>query len=123
MSSNNSRSSLKSIMGPRGFPMTLTDLPSPKTKRWVTDRKAEVICAVRGGLLSLEEACRRYTLTIDEFLEWQRGYDADGLKGLRATKGEAWGAKEAQREVAGRATPLAATTPKTFGCKPADDLK
>jgi D-arabinose 1-dehydrogenase-like Zn-dependent alcohol dehydrogenase len=30
---------------------------SPGTKRWVIRRKAEVIAAVRGGLLSIEEAC------------------------------------------------------------------
>src|SRR5438105_13060223 len=34
-------------------------------------RKAEVVAAVRGGLLSLEEACSRYTLTVEEFLSWQ----------------------------------------------------
>jgi len=37
----------------------------------VIRRKAEVVAAVRGGLLSLEEACSRYTLTVDEFLSWQ----------------------------------------------------
>ena len=31
----------------------LTDLPA--TKRWVIRRKAEVVAAVRGGLLSFEE--------------------------------------------------------------------
>ena len=30
-------------------------------------RKAEVVAAVRGGLLSLEEACSRYALNSDEF--------------------------------------------------------
>ena len=38
---------------------------------WVIRRKAEVVAAVRGGLLSLEEACSRYTLTVEEFLAWQ----------------------------------------------------
>ena len=46
-------------------------LPAPGTKRWVIRRKAEVVAAVRGGLLSLEEACARYTLTVEEFLAWQ----------------------------------------------------
>jgi hypothetical protein len=44
------------------------------------------VAAVRGGLLSLEEACKRYKLTIDEFLSWQRLIDRHGLPGLRATK-------------------------------------
>ena len=41
---------------------------------------------MRGGLISLEEACERYTLTVDEFLSWQRSIDKHGLPGLRATR-------------------------------------
>jgi len=44
------------------------------------------VAAVRGGLLSLDEACRRYTLTVEEFLAWQRAIDRFGLAGLRATR-------------------------------------
>ena len=43
-------------------------------------------CALRLGLISLEEACERYTLTVDEFLSWQRSIDKHGLPGLRATR-------------------------------------
>jgi len=64
----------------------LDDLPPPNTKRWVVRRKAEVVAAVRHGLLSLEDACKRYTLSIDEFLSWQRLMEAHGVRGLRATK-------------------------------------
>ena len=39
-----------------------------------------------GGLLSLEEACSRYTLTVDEFLSWQFSIDQHGLAGLRTTR-------------------------------------
>ena len=67
-------------------PLTIASLPAPDTKRWVTRRKAEVVAAVRGGLLSLDDACKRYKLTIDEFLIWQRLIDRHGLPGLRATK-------------------------------------
>ncbi len=67
-------------------PVTLDDLPPPDTKRWVIRRKAEVVAAVRGGLLSLDEACERYKLTVDEFLSWQRSIDRHGLPGLRATR-------------------------------------
>ena len=49
-------------------------------------RKAEVVAAVRGGLISIEEACERYKLTVDEFLSWQRSIDRYGLPGLRATR-------------------------------------
>ncbi len=44
------------VIGPDGSPLTLADLPPPGTKRWVIRRKAEVVAAVRGGLLSLDDA-------------------------------------------------------------------
>ncbi len=52
----------------------------------MASRKATVVCAVRGGLLSLEEACRRYTLTVEEFLSWQSSVERHGLAGLRTTR-------------------------------------
>ena len=73
------------VIGPEGTPLTLADLPAPDTVRWVIRRKAEVVAAVRGGLLSLEEACTRYTLSVDEFLNWQAAIDKHGLAGLRTT--------------------------------------
>ena len=84
--SNNSNVLLKHVIGPTGSPLTLADLPSPGTQRWVIRRKAEVVAAVRGGLLSLEEACTRYTLTVEEFLSWQKSIDQHGLGGLRTTR-------------------------------------
>ena len=74
------------VIGPDGLPLTLKDLPPASTKRWVIRRKAEVVAAVRGGLLTLEEACDRYTLTVEEFLGWQKAIDQYGLPGLRATR-------------------------------------
>ncbi|HOP18901.1 MAG TPA: DUF1153 domain-containing protein [Parvularculaceae bacterium] len=74
------------VIGPDGMPLTLADLPPPNTKRWVIRRKAEVVAAVRGGLLTLEEACARYTLTLEEFLSWQKAIDQFGMPGLRATR-------------------------------------
>jgi hypothetical protein len=76
----------KYVVGPDGSPLTIADLPAPGTTRWVIRRKAEVVAAVRGGLLSLEEACRRYMLTVEEFLAWQRSIDRHGLAGLRTTR-------------------------------------
>ena len=43
------------VIGPLGEPLTIDDLPSPKTKRWVVRRKAEVVAAVNGGLLTIDE--------------------------------------------------------------------
>ena len=47
------RPRVKYVIGPDGSPLTIADLPAPGTKRWVIRRKAEVVAAVRGGLLSL----------------------------------------------------------------------
>ncbi len=66
--------------------MTVHDLPPGNTKRWVIRRKAKVVAGVRGGLISLEDALSRYSLSIDEFLSWQRQLDQHGLDGLRATR-------------------------------------
>ena len=73
------------VIGPSGRPMTTNDLPPANTKRWISHRKAEVVAGVRAGLISLDEACRRYSLSIDEFLSWQRNFEEKGLKGLRVT--------------------------------------
>ena len=59
-------------------PLTIADLPAASTNRWVIRRKAEVIAAVHDGLVSLEEVCRRYTLTVEEFLSWQSLIDRYG---------------------------------------------
>ncbi|NKB83496.1 DUF1153 domain-containing protein [Ochrobactrum grignonense] len=79
------RPRIKYVIGPDGSPLTIADLPAT-TRRWVIRRKAEVVAAVRGGLLSLEEACQRYTLTVEEFLGWQSSIDEHGLAGLRTTR-------------------------------------
>jgi integrase len=76
------QSGTKYVIGPDGSRLTLADLPSPDTKRWVMRRKAEIVVAVCGGLLSLDEACSRYTLNYDEFRSWQRRLDRFGLEGL-----------------------------------------
>ena len=80
------RPRVKYVIGPDGSPLTINDLPPPSTRRWVIRRKAEVVAAVRGGLLSLEEACDRYRLTVEEYLSWQASIDEHGLAGLRTTR-------------------------------------
>src|SRR6195256_3456378 len=80
------RPRVKYVIGPDGSPLTIADLPPPSTKRWVIRRKAEVVAAVRGGLLSLEEACSRYALNSEEILYWQTCLDRFGLAGLRTTR-------------------------------------
>lgn len=74
------------VIGPLGEPLTMETLPPPDTRRWVVRRKAEVVAAVNGGLLSIEEVCERYELTLEEFAGWQRAIDRSGMQGLRVTR-------------------------------------
>ena len=74
------------VIGPLGEPLTLDSLPPPSTSRWVVRRKAEVVAAVNGGLLSVDEACARYGLSLEEFASWQRAVDRSGMPGLRVTR-------------------------------------
>ncbi len=76
------------VPGPNGQPITMDDLPPPSIQRWVTRRKAEVVAAVTGGLLTREEALKRYALSDEEFSGWQRLYQKHGTKGLRATRAQ-----------------------------------
>ncbi len=62
------------------------NLPPTDTKRWVVRRKATVVHAVRDGVISLQEACRRYRLSVEEFLAWQRAIERYGIAGLRTTR-------------------------------------
>jgi Protein of unknown function (DUF1153) len=62
------------------------DLPPPDTKRWVPRRKAVIVNAVRSGAISLEEICRRYQLSVEEFATWQRAIETHGVPGLRVTR-------------------------------------
>lgn len=74
------------VIGPNGTPLTLDDLPDPSTRRWVARRKAEVVTAVRAGLLTFEAACERYNISHEEYASWERAIDKHGMNGLRVTK-------------------------------------
>ncbi|MGV6802323.1 MAG: CtrA inhibitor SciP [bacterium] len=74
------------VIGPDGTALTLRDLPPVTTKRWVIRRKAEVVAAVNGGLLSLEQACERYSLTEEEYSSWEAAINKHGMQGLRTTR-------------------------------------
>lgn len=74
------------IIGPTGAPLTLNDLPAANTGRWVIRRKAEVVSAVRGGLIGLDDALARYGLTAEEFDAWEQSIERHGMAGLRTTR-------------------------------------
>ena len=61
-------------------------LPPLETRRWVARRKAQVVAAVRAGLLTLEDACERYNLSSEEFASWERAIDRHGVGALRVTR-------------------------------------
>lgn len=48
------------------------ELPESNDVRWVRRRKAQVVAAVRGGILTLSDALARYSLSLEEFIEWER---------------------------------------------------
>lgn len=64
----------------------LGDLPPPSTKRWVPQRKAAVVAAVKNRAITIDEACRRYNLSVEEYLFWQEMVEKHGVKGLYVTK-------------------------------------
>jgi len=64
----------------------MADLPPADVKRWTSRRKVAVVAAVAVGVLTREEACRRYQLSEEEFLSWQQAFEAHGLRGLGSTQ-------------------------------------
>ncbi len=78
------------VIGPAGQPLTVENLPPRNTVRWVIRRKAEVVTAVRNGLISMDDACGRYRLSVEEFLDWEKLVSAHGLRGLRTTRSQVY---------------------------------
>ena len=62
----------------------MNELPPANTRRWVARRKAAVLAAVSSGVLTIEEACRRYHMSEHELLAWQRAFERYGIDGLRS---------------------------------------
>jgi transposase-like protein len=60
--------------------------PPPDTKRWTPRRKASVVKAVLSGVMSLEEVCRRYGLSVEEYQSWHNAMETHGMRGLYTTK-------------------------------------
>ena len=74
------------VIGPLGQPLTLDGLPTPGCRYWTPRRKAEVVAAVAGGLLTVDEVFERYQLSVEEFAGWQRAVDRFGMPGLKQTR-------------------------------------
>lgn len=67
----------------RGIKVDLDSLPKPDTVRWVARRKAEVVLAVSIGLLTTNEVCTRYNLSVEELNDWRRKFGHAGVNGLK----------------------------------------
>ena len=81
---------VKKISGPRtvtlpnGSILTVADLP-PVNTRWVASRKETVVLAVTHGILSRDEALRRYGLSEEEFDAWTDAVRRHGRAALKVT--------------------------------------
>jgi hypothetical protein len=64
----------------------LSGLPPAETRRWSSRRKAAIVIAIRAGVLNRQEACERYTLSLEELAAWETALDQNGIPGLRVTR-------------------------------------
>ncbi|MFD1190131.1 DUF1153 domain-containing protein [Phenylobacterium conjunctum] len=79
-----------SVIGPLGLRLKAEDLPPADIDRWVPRRKAELVVAIRSGLITLEAAQARYGLTMEEIANWLMMFDRHGVPGLRVTMAKAY---------------------------------
>ncbi|MEM9013268.1 MAG: DUF1153 domain-containing protein [Pseudomonadota bacterium] len=73
------------VAGPDGEIVTRSDLPPRDIGRWVARRKAIVVAAVEGGMLTREEACEMYGLSDEELTTWVEAVRSHGTRALRVT--------------------------------------
>ena len=82
---------LKKVDGPRsvtlpdGTIMSRADLPPADTQRWVASRKVAVVRGVLYGLISQEQASRKYGITTEEFRSWVTAVVEHGEEALKTT--------------------------------------
>lgn len=74
----------RTVTLPDGTILTAADLP-PVDTRWVASRKAVVVQAVLNGLITRDEAIRRYDLSEEEFDGWLQAVEQHGAKALKVT--------------------------------------
>lgn len=76
---------LRAVTLPDGSILTRADLPPENTRRWVVSRKIAVVRGVLYGLMTKEEAIRKYRLSDEEFSSWVRAVAEHGEEALKAT--------------------------------------
>ena len=67
------------VVGPDGDVITRGSLPPPSTAHWRIRLKAKVVAAVESGLITRAEACARYRMSNEEYLEWLHKVQQSGL--------------------------------------------
>jgi hypothetical protein len=82
--SGNDMNQISYEVGPDHEVVMLNELPPAHATRWDARRKAQVVAAVQAGILTIDEACTRYWLSLEEFASWQRALSAEGVEGLKA---------------------------------------
>lgn len=75
----------RTVTLPDGSILTIADLPKPTT-RWVASRKATVVNAVIHGLITRDEALRRYEISSEEFDAWVEAIRQHGNAALKVTR-------------------------------------
>jgi hypothetical protein len=76
---------IRSVTLPDGNILTQADLPPVRTTRWVASRKIAVVRGVLYGLITKEQALRRYGLSQEEFQGWVTSAAIHGQDGLKTT--------------------------------------
>lgn len=74
------------------------ELPPPGVARWVIRRKAQVVAAVQAGVITVDEVCSRYSISVEEFDSWKALFERHGVYGLRSTRWQLY-----RQEKAGKA--------------------
>ncbi len=80
---------MKPVIDPYGDVVTAGSLPKVG-ERWVPRRKAQLVLAVKAGLISLDDALSRYRLSPEEYLSWAQSFEQRGIDGLKTTKVQAF---------------------------------
>ena len=67
------------VIGPDGSPLTLADLPPPRHEALGDPPQGRSRCRRARRTAEPRRRLPRYTLTVEEFLAWQRAIDRFGL--------------------------------------------
>jgi len=83
-----SQNSTRSIAISAIPPVAERDLPQPGCKYWSGRLKARVVAAVESGLITRSEACRRYAMSVEEYLTWKDALQRFGINGLQVSRAQ-----------------------------------